>query len=76
MKYVNEQLDIDDFKKQWSVVKSVSGLATSKSDKIVLNDQGKFIDKPLEVATKAVFTCNFVGELNDKMRGEPRISYP
>ena len=26
--------------------------------------------KPLEAATKAVFTCNFVGELNDKMRGE------
>ena len=26
--------------------------------------------KPLEANQKAVFKCNFVGELNDKMRGE------
>ena len=30
--------------------------------------------KPLEANQKAVFKCNFVGELNDKMRGENPIS--
>ena len=29
--------------------------------------------KPLEANQKAVFKCNFVGELNDKMRGESPI---
>ena len=29
--------------------------------------------KPLEANQKAVFKCNFVGELNDKMRGERPI---
>ena len=28
------------------------------------------LSKPLEPSTKAVFTCNFVGTLNDQMRGE------
>ena len=30
--------------------------------------------KPLEANQKAVFKCSFVGELNDKMRGENPIS--
>jgi len=33
------------------------------------------LSKPLEPTTKAVFTCNFVGELNDKMRGFYRSKY-
>ena len=27
------------------------------------------LNKPLEAGTKAVFSCKFTGELNDKMRG-------
>jgi hypothetical protein len=27
------------------------------------------LNKPLEAGTKAVFSCKFSGELNDKMRG-------
>jgi len=33
------------------------------------------LDKPLEPGTKAVFSCKFTGELNDKMRGFYRSKY-
>ena len=33
------------------------------------------LSKPLEPGTKAVFSCKFTGELNDKMRGFYRYLY-
>ena len=48
--YSNNQLDIDDPKKSWSVLRNLSGLDPKKSDRIFLRDGDKLEDRPEKVA--------------------------
>ena len=67
--YSNNQLDIDDPKKSWSVLRNLSGLEPKKSDRIFLRDGDKLEDRPEKVAQ--IMNKYFVDKVENIVRDHP-----